>query len=42
MAHVHFTDFATGATLEWQVKMYYFLGEETRQEFARQHPIKAQ
>ena len=29
--------FAAVATLEWQGKTYYFIGEETRQEFARQH-----
>jgi YHS domain-containing protein len=42
VAHVRFPDFAAGATLEWQGKMYYFLGEETHQEFAREHEIKAQ
>jgi YHS domain-containing protein len=36
VAHVRFPDFAAGATLEWQGKKYYFIGEETRQEFARQ------
>jgi YHS domain-containing protein len=37
VAGVRFPDFAAGATLEWQGKKYYFIGEETRQEFARQH-----
>ena len=35
VAHVRFPDFAAGATLEWQGKKYYFLGEETRQEFEK-------
>ncbi len=39
VAHVQFPDFAAGATLEWQGKKYYFIGEETRQEFARQNGI---
>jgi hypothetical protein len=39
VAHVQFPDFAAGATLEWQGKKYCFIGEETRQEFARQHGI---
>ena len=37
VAHVRFPDFAAGATLEWQGKKFYFIGEETRQEFARQN-----
>jgi hypothetical protein len=36
VAHVRFPDFAAGATLEWQGKKYYFIGDETRQEFLRQ------
>jgi YHS domain-containing protein len=36
VAHVRFPDFAAGATLDWQGKTYYFVGEETRQEFARE------
>jgi len=39
VAHVRFPDFAAGATLEWQGKKCYFIGEETRQEFARQNEI---
>jgi YHS domain-containing protein len=37
VAGVRFPDFAAGATIEWHGKKYYFIGEETRQEFARQH-----
>jgi hypothetical protein len=37
VARVRFPDFAAGATLEWQGTKYYFIGEETRQEFARQN-----
>jgi hypothetical protein len=39
VAQVRFPDFAAGATLEWQGRKYYFIGEETRQEFASQHGI---
>jgi hypothetical protein len=39
VAEVRFPDIAAGATLEWQGKKYYFIGEETRQEFIRQHEI---
>jgi YHS domain-containing protein len=42
VAGVRFPDFAAGATIEWQGRKYYFIGEETRQEFARQHEIKVQ
>jgi hypothetical protein len=42
VAGVRFPDFAAGATLEWQDKKYYFIDEETRQEFARQHDIPAE
>ena len=35
VAHVRFPDFAAGATLEWQGEKYYFIGEETRQEFEK-------
>src|SRR6516164_4229096 len=37
VAHVCFPDFAAGATLEWQGQKYYFVGEETRREFARRN-----
>jgi YHS domain-containing protein len=36
IAHVRFPKFAA-ATLEWQGKTYYFVGEETRREFAAQN-----
>jgi YHS domain-containing protein len=39
VAHVRFPDVAAGATLLWQGKKYYFIDEETRQEFARQHEV---
>jgi YHS domain-containing protein len=42
VAHVRFPDFAAGATLERQGKKYYFIGEETRQEFARQAAVTGQ
>jgi YHS domain-containing protein len=41
VAHVRFPDFAAGATLDWQGKKYFFIGDETRQEFARQKGIPA-
>ena len=40
VAHVRFPDFAAGATLEWQGQKYYFIGEETRQEFEKTLPAK--
>jgi YHS domain-containing protein len=39
VAHVQFPEFAAGASLEWQGRKYYFIGEETRREFARQNGI---
>ena len=39
VALVRFPSFAAGATLEWKGKTYYFVGEETRREFARQNQI---
>ncbi len=36
---VRFPKFAAGATLEWKGKTYYFVGEETRQEFEKQQGI---
>jgi len=41
IAKVRFPKFAAGATLEHQGKTVYFLGEETRQEFAKQHNLAA-
>jgi len=35
IAHVSFPKEAAGATLEWQGKIYYFLGEETKREFEK-------
>jgi YHS domain-containing protein len=39
VAHVRFPKQAAGATLKWQGKTHYFLGEETRREFANQNKI---
>lgn len=39
VAHVRFPDFAAGASLEWQGQRFYFIGEETRREFAQQNGI---
>jgi YHS domain-containing protein len=40
IAHVRFPNMAAGATLDWQGKKFYFIGEETRREFAKQHQIE--
>ena len=39
IAHVSFPKFAAAATLEWQGQKFYFVGEETRREFAEQNKI---
>jgi YHS domain-containing protein len=39
IAHVQFPSMAAGATLEWQGKTYYFIGDETRREFAKKNNI---
>ena len=39
IAHVHFPRQAAATTLEWQGQKFYFIGEQTRQEFARQNGI---
>jgi YHS domain-containing protein len=39
IAQVRFPDFAASATLAWQGKTYYFIGEETRREFANKNGI---
>jgi hypothetical protein len=39
IAHVRFPRFAAGSTLEWQGQKFYFIGEETRREFAAQNKI---
>jgi hypothetical protein len=41
VARVRFPEFAAGATLEWRGQKYHFIGEETRDEFARQNGITA-
>jgi hypothetical protein len=40
IAHVRFPNVAAGATLEWQGRKFYFLGEENRREFAKQNNIR--
>ena len=42
VTQVRFPNFAAGATLEWQGKTYYFISEETRREFTKQHGIPAE
>ena len=37
IVHVRFPKYAAGATLEQQGKTFYFVGEETRREFEKQH-----
>jgi YHS domain-containing protein len=37
VAQVRFPKFSAGATLEWQGRTYYFIGEETRREFEKQN-----
>jgi len=39
IAHVRFPKQAAGATLDWNGKKHYFLGEDTRREFAQQNKI---
>jgi YHS domain-containing protein len=39
IAHVRFPEQAAAATLEWQGQKFYFIGEETRREFAEQNKI---
>jgi YHS domain-containing protein len=39
IAHVRFPKQAAAATLEWQGKEFYFIGEETCREFAAQNKI---
>ena len=36
VAHVRFPKVAAAATLDWQGKTLYFIGEETRREFEKQ------
>jgi YHS domain-containing protein len=39
VAHVTFPKIAAAATLDWQGKTFYFIGEESRQDFAKQNKI---
>jgi YHS domain-containing protein len=39
IAHVTFPRLAAAMTLDWQGKKYYFIGEETRREFAEKNKI---
>ena len=39
IAHVSFPRFAAAAALEWQGQKFYFIGEETRRQFAEQNKI---
>ena len=39
IAHVRFPKAAAAATLEWQGQKFYFIGEETRREFAEKNQI---
>jgi YHS domain-containing protein len=39
IAHVSFPKQAAASTLEWQGKKFYFIGEETRREFAEKNKI---
>jgi YHS domain-containing protein len=41
IAHVRFPRLAAATTLEWQGQKFYFIGEETRREFAKQQGIEA-
>ncbi|MBS0203302.1 MAG: hypothetical protein JSS49_10415 [Planctomycetes bacterium] len=39
IAYIRFPKYAAAATLEWQGKTFYFVGEETRQAFAKKNGI---
>jgi hypothetical protein len=39
IAHVSFPKVAAATTLEWKGQKFYFIGEETRREFAEQNKI---
>jgi hypothetical protein len=39
IAHVRFPKVAAASSLEWQGQKLYFIGEETRREFAKQNKI---
>ena len=40
IAHVRFPKPAAAATLDWQGKKFYYIGEETRREFAKKNNVK--
>lgn len=42
VAEIEFPRYAAGATLEWNGKTYYFIGEETRDSFARANGISVE
>jgi YHS domain-containing protein len=42
VARVRFPKHAAGATLEWKGKSYYFVSDETRQEFEKQQGIASE
>lgn len=39
ISETRFPKYAAAATLDWQGKTYYFIGEETRQQFAKKNQI---
>jgi hypothetical protein len=39
IAHVSFPRHAAAAAVEWQGKKFYFIGDETRREFAKQNKL---
>ena len=39
VAHVHFPKQAAATTLEWRGQKFYFIGDETRRQFAEQNKI---
>jgi hypothetical protein len=39
IAKVRFPKYAAAATLEWKTQTYYFIGDDTRREFAKQNKI---
>jgi YHS domain-containing protein len=41
IAHVSFPKQAAAATLDWKGQKFYFIAEETRQEFEKQQGTKS-
>lgn len=41
VANVRFPRFAAAATADWNGKTFYFIGEDTRREFEKQHGVAA-